>query len=74
MFLTFLGLFAFSQTHDRPALTTRQEFAKANLLVSSHDVVGRSQLTHFCIRIQPDGRFHRERAISTSFAPYAEVG
>jgi hypothetical protein len=59
---------------DRPALTTRKEFANSNLLISLEDVIGTTEVTRRCIRIQPDGRFHREKGSLESKAKFGEAG
>ena len=59
---------------DRPALTTRKDFAESNLLFSLEDVIENSAVTRHCIRIQPDGRFHREKSEAQSKAKFGETG
>ena len=59
---------------DRPALTTRKEFANSNLLFSQEDTIGTTEVTRYCIRIQPDGRFHREKGTLESKPKFGEAG
>src|SRR5512140_2064360 len=59
---------------ERPALTTRKDFANSNLLFAQEDVIGSSEVTRHCIRIQPDGRFHREKSEAQSKAKFGEAG
>ena len=64
-----------SAQNDRPALITRKQFAESNLLFSSQrDVKAGFTVVQSCIRIQPDGFFHRETSEQPSKPKYAEVG
>jgi hypothetical protein len=59
---------------NKPALTTRKDFANANLLFSLEDIIGTTEVTRYCIRIQPDGRFQREKGSTESKAKFGEAG
>lgn len=59
---------------DKPALTTRKEFANSNLLSAVEDIIGRVEVTRHCITIQQDGRFHRETGSTDFEVKFGESG
>lgn len=65
---------ALSQT-DRPSLTTRKEYANSNLLFSREMFIAPGfEVPKTCIRVQPNGKFHRENSTNDSKPKYAEEG
>jgi hypothetical protein len=60
---------------NKPALITRKQFAKSNLLFAwQRDIVAGFKTTESCIIIHPSGNFHRESWKEESKAKFAEIG
>jgi hypothetical protein len=64
-----------AQDKNKPALITRKQYAESNLLFGWQRDIGQGfEVTQSCIRIHPNGSFHRETSKGGSKPKFAEIG